>query len=89
MDGFLLEAIQMISPQSFTINEWLKLRRYSRPHWYRMPPEDKPDVIGGGKAQRITKKADEEWEARQIAKGRAKREHRQNVAQKGNSQNPI
>ena len=79
----------MISQQSYTINEWLKLRRYSRPHWYRMPPEDKPDVIGEGKAQRITKKADEEWEARQIAKGRAKREHRQNVAQKGNSQNPI
>jgi len=72
-----------------TINEWLHKRHLSRPHWYRMPPEDKPDVIGEGKAQRITRKADEEWEARQIAKGRAKREHRQNVAQKGNSQNPI
>jgi len=75
--------------RDMTINEWLHKRHLSRPHWYRMPPEDKPDVIGEGKAQRITRKADEEWEARQIAKGRAKREHRQNVAQKGNSQNPI
>ena len=64
----------MISQQSYTINEWLKLRRYSRPHWYRMPLEDKPDVIGEGKAQRITKKADQEWEARQIAKGKARRQ---------------
>ena len=64
----------MISQQSYTINEWLKLRRYSRPHWYRMPPEDRPDVIGEGKAERITPKADEEWEARQIAKSRARRQ---------------
>jgi hypothetical protein len=32
-----------------------------------MPLEDKPDVIGEGKAQRITKKANEEREVRQIA----------------------
>jgi hypothetical protein len=58
--------------RDMTINEWLHKRHLSRAHWYRMPPKDKPDVIGEGKAQRITKKADEEWEARQIAKGRAR-----------------
>ena len=60
--------------RDMTINEWLHKRHLSRPHWYRMPPEDKPNVIGEGKAQRITKKADEEWEARQIAKGKARRQ---------------
>jgi len=36
--------------RDMTINEWLHKRHLSRPHWYRMPPEDKPDVIGEGKA---------------------------------------
>lgn len=60
--------------RDMTINEWLHKRHLSRPHWYRMPPEDKPDVIGEGKAQRITPRADQEWEARQIAKGKARRQ---------------
>ena len=50
---------------SYTLNEWLALRRYSRAEWYRM--KDKPRVIGVGRAQRIPSEEDAIWLKRQIA----------------------
>jgi hypothetical protein len=55
---------------SYTLNEWLRLRRYSRAHWYRMRPEDRPDVIGEGRTQRITAEADARWEKQQELKAK-------------------
>jgi len=46
---------------SYTLNEWLALRKYSRAHWYRMRSEDKPELIGEGRTQRITAEADARW----------------------------
>jgi len=51
---------------SYTLNEWLALRKYSRAHWYRMPAKDRPEIIGKGRAQRITAQADDRWEKRQF-----------------------
>jgi hypothetical protein len=55
---------------SYTLNEWLALRKYSRAHWYRMPVEDRPELIGKGHAQRITAQADARWEKRQERKAK-------------------
>jgi hypothetical protein len=55
---------------SYTLNEWLALRKYSRAHWYRMPVEDRPELIGEGHAQRITAQADARWEKRQVRKAK-------------------
>ena len=59
-----------MTPLSYTLNEWLALRKYSRAHWYRMRPEDKPDLIGQGHTQRITAEADARWEKRQARKAK-------------------
>jgi hypothetical protein len=53
---------------SFTLNEWLALRKYSRAQWYRMP--DRPELIGEGRMQRITAEADARWEKRQKRKAK-------------------
>jgi len=51
-----------IAAPSYTLNEWLRLRRYSRAEWYRMKErDDAPDVIGEGRMQRITPDADAKW----------------------------
>jgi hypothetical protein len=55
---------------SYKLNEWLALRKYSRAHWYRMPPEDRPEMIGEGRTQRITAQADERWQRRQERKAK-------------------
>jgi hypothetical protein len=60
----------MMSPLSFTLNEWLALRKYSRAHWYRLPQADRPEIIGRGHSQRITAEADARWEQRQIRKAK-------------------
>ena len=52
---------------SYTLNEWLALRKYSRAH-YRMP--DRPELIGEGRTQRITAQADERWQKRQERKAK-------------------
>ena len=59
---------------SYRLNEWLALRKYSRAEWYRMPPEDKPDVIGEGRMQRITAEADARWQKRQQRKAGSARQ---------------
>jgi hypothetical protein len=49
-------------PSSYTLNEWLALRKYSRAHWYRLKARDEaPEVIGQGRLQRITAEADARW----------------------------
>jgi hypothetical protein len=53
---------------SYTLNEWLARRKYSRAHWYRMRPEDRPELIGAGRTQRITSTADARWERKQKRK---------------------
>ena len=59
-----------MTPLSYTLNEWLALRKYSRAHWYRMPPQDRPELIGEGRTQRITAQADERWQKRQERKAK-------------------
>jgi len=55
---------------SYTLNEWLALRKYSRAQWYRMPREDKPELIGTGRMQRITAEADARWLRKQERKSK-------------------
>jgi hypothetical protein len=55
---------------SYTLNEWLALRKYSRAHWYRMTPDERPEVIGRGRTQRITAKADARWLKQQERKSK-------------------
>jgi len=62
-----------MSTLSYTLNEWLALRKYSRAHWYRMPVVDRPDTIGSGRTRRITAQADERWEKRQTEKAKKRR----------------
>jgi hypothetical protein len=51
-----------IAAPSYTINEWLALRKYSRAEWYRMKTRgETPAVIGAGRMQRITPEADAKW----------------------------
>jgi hypothetical protein len=58
---------------SYTLNEWLALRKYSRAHWYRLSQADRPEIIGKGHSQRITAQADARWEQRQSQKARARK----------------
>jgi hypothetical protein len=45
--------------ESFRINEWLALRKYSRAEWYRMKARgDGPETIGKGRMERITPEGD-------------------------------
>jgi hypothetical protein len=60
-----------IQLRSYTINQWCDMRGYSRPHFYKMRRNgDAPDVIGQGKAQRITDQADARWIKLQEAKSK-------------------
>jgi hypothetical protein len=59
-----------MSALSYTLNEWLALRKYSRAHWYRLPIDDRPEIIGRGHAQRITAEADARWERQQSQKAK-------------------
>ena len=59
---------------SYRLNEWLALRKYSRAEWYRMPPDEKPDVIGAGRMQR-TAEADRRWQKRQERKADSAKRH--------------
>jgi hypothetical protein len=48
-----------VAAPSYTINEWLELRKYSRAEWYRMKARgDGPDTIGEGRMTRITPEGD-------------------------------
>jgi hypothetical protein len=50
------------SGPSFTLPEWLKHRRMSRGHWYRLKQAGlTPDTYGSGRAQRISAEADARW----------------------------
>jgi hypothetical protein len=63
-----------IIPRSYTIGQWCVLRGYSRPHFYKLrKTKNAPDVIGEGKAQRITDMADARWLKAQERKAKAKR----------------
>jgi hypothetical protein len=51
-----------IAAPSYTINQWLALRKYSRAEWYRARARgDVPDTIGEGRMTRITPDADARW----------------------------
>jgi predicted DNA-binding transcriptional regulator AlpA len=57
--------------RSFTIGEWCAMRGYSRPFFYTLlKRKEAPDLIGKGKAQRITDTADARWLKRQEAKAK-------------------
>ena len=60
-----------IAKRSFTIIEWCAMRGYSRVYFYTLKKTgDAPDVIGTGKAQRITDQADARWIKLQEAKAK-------------------
>ena len=61
---------------SYTLNEWLARRKYSRAAWYRWPVEERPEIIGKGRFQRITSEADERWLQRQERKAKRGAERR-------------
>jgi hypothetical protein len=67
-------AVTAPAALSWTLNEWLALRKYSRAQWYRMPPDERPELIGKGRMQRITFQADARWLRKQ--ERRAKTESR-------------
>jgi hypothetical protein len=61
---------------SFRINEWLALRKYSRPHWYRLKAAgNAPDTIGTGRTTRITAEADARWLEKQEREARKGKQH--------------
>lgn len=63
-----------IQPRSFTISQWCEMRGYSRIYFYTLRREgNAPDVIGKGKAQRITDQADARRIKRQEQKAKRKR----------------
>jgi predicted DNA-binding transcriptional regulator AlpA len=52
--------------RAFTINEFCDRWGYSRPHFYKMRHDGTgPDVIGTGKAQRISIESESRWLKRQ------------------------
>ena len=55
---------------SYRLNEWLALRKYSRAEFHRWPVEERPEIIGKGRLQRITPQADERWLKRQERKAK-------------------
>jgi predicted DNA-binding transcriptional regulator AlpA len=60
--------------RSFKINEWCEMRGYSRPYFYKLRNEGyAPEVIGEGKAQRITDAADARWVKRMEQKAKKAR----------------
>jgi hypothetical protein len=57
---------QKVQLRSYTVSQWCAMRGYSRPFFYTLRKTgDAPDVIGQGKAQRITDAADARWLKRQ------------------------
>jgi hypothetical protein len=68
---------------SYTLNEWLALRKYSRAEWYRMKVRgEAPQTIGEGRLQRITPNEDARWlrEQERKAKAETSRRHEREVA---------
>jgi len=58
--------------ESYTINQWCALRKYSRAEFYRMRNRgDAPLIIGQGRMSRITPDADAEWLKAQERKAKA------------------
>jgi predicted DNA-binding transcriptional regulator AlpA len=52
--------------RAFSINEWCARWGYSRPHFYALRRDgNAPEVIGTGKAQRISLEAEARWLKRQ------------------------
>jgi predicted DNA-binding transcriptional regulator AlpA len=52
--------------RAFTINQWCARWGYSRPHFYKLRNEGTaPEVIGTGKAQRISLESEGRWLKRQ------------------------
>jgi predicted DNA-binding transcriptional regulator AlpA len=69
-----LAPARQVQRRSFTIIEWCEMRGYSRPYFYTLcRAGEAPDVIGEGKAQRITDAADARWVKRQEAKAKARK----------------
>jgi hypothetical protein len=63
----------MESPRSYKIADWCAMRGYSRVYFYKLRKHgDAPDVIGVGRAQRITDEADARWLKRQETKAKSK-----------------
>jgi hypothetical protein len=63
-----------LAKRSFTVIEWCAMRGYSRPFFYILRKTgDAPDVIGKGKAQRITDTADARWVRKQERKSKKRR----------------
>jgi predicted DNA-binding transcriptional regulator AlpA len=52
--------------RAFTINQWCARWGFSRPHFYALRRDgNAPEVIGTGKAQRISLESEQRWLKRQ------------------------
>jgi hypothetical protein len=70
----LAELRKTLQRRSWTVLEWCAMRGYSRPFFYTLKKNrNAPDVIGEGKAQRITDDADARWIKRQEAQAKKRR----------------
>jgi hypothetical protein len=70
----LAELRKTIQRRSWTVLEWCAMRGYARAYFYKLRKEkNAPDLIGEGKAQRITDAADARWLKRQEQKAKKAR----------------
>jgi hypothetical protein len=70
----LNELRKTMQRRSWTVSEWCVMRGYARGYFYKLRDEkNAPDVIGEGKAQRITDAADARWLKKQEAKAKRRR----------------
>jgi hypothetical protein len=61
-----LATEQKPEPRAFTINQWCARWGYSRVHFYKLRGAgNAPEVIGTGKAQRISLESESRWLKRQ------------------------
>jgi predicted DNA-binding transcriptional regulator AlpA len=66
-----LSTEQKHDVRAFTINGWCARWGYSRPHFYKLRKLGQaPEVIGEGKAQRISLESEARWLKRQEAKAK-------------------
>jgi len=63
-----------IERDGWCVGEWCAKKGLSPNGFYRLPEADRPLTIAIGNKRIITKRADDEWEARMLERARARRE---------------
>jgi predicted DNA-binding transcriptional regulator AlpA len=53
---------EVIPMKCYNLDDWLKLRSISRPHWYKLVKDGRaPNFFYVGRRVKITEQADTEW----------------------------